>query len=92
MELLSYKGIIKPNDNPSSITKECFARALMAVGEIIRITKGLEDQHLSKVSRCCVYIEVTAQVYENVSCADRLNLVGPSTDANATLLCCGTSL
>ncbi|SPJ72003.1 uncharacterized protein FTOL_01731 [Fusarium torulosum] len=49
MELLFYKGIIKPTDNPSFITKECCARALMAVGEVIRIATRLKDQHFSKV-------------------------------------------
>jgi hypothetical protein len=92
MELLFYKSIIKPTDNPSSITKECCTRALMAVGEINRIAKGLKGQHFSKVSQSCTYAEVTAQIYEHVSCADKLNHVGPSANANATLLYCGVSL
>jgi hypothetical protein len=92
MELLFYKGIIKPTDNPSSIIKECCTRALLAVREIIRIATGLKGQHFSKVSQSCVYVKVTAQIYEHVPCADKLNHVGPSADANATLLCCGVSL
>ncbi|CAJ0550729.1 Ff.00g106590.m01.CDS01 [Fusarium sp. VM40] len=48
IELLFYKGIIKPAKNPSSITQNCCARALMAVGEIIRLVQGLKDQHVSK--------------------------------------------
>ncbi|KAH7241985.1 fungal-specific transcription factor domain-containing protein [Fusarium tricinctum] len=49
VELLFYKGIIKPADNSCYITKKCCAHALIAVGEIIRLAKGLKDQHVSKV-------------------------------------------
>jgi hypothetical protein len=62
VELLFYKGIIKPADNSSSTTKKCCAHALMALGEIIRLAKGLKDQHISKVSQSCVYVKSRARI------------------------------